>query len=88
MEDKSEFSNQEKFVLHDSMRQELEQLMYNLNAQERNVLTLRFGLNDGIELSLAEIGRHLNLSRERIRQVEALGLKKMRRYKAVLESYR
>lgn len=88
LEDKSEFSNQENFVLHDSMRQELEQLMCNLNSQERKVLTLRFGLNDGIELSLAEIGRHLNLSRERIRQVEALGLKKMRRHKAVLESYR
>lgn len=59
------------------MRDEIEQLMTCLTPQEQEVLSLRFGLVDGADLSLAEIGRRLQLSRERIRQVEARSLKKL-----------
>jgi DNA-directed RNA polymerase sigma subunit (sigma70/sigma32) len=50
-----------------------------LNPQERKVIDLRFGLTNGSERSLSDIGRMLSLSRERIRQIEAAPMKKMRR---------
>jgi RNA polymerase primary sigma factor len=49
-----------------------------LNQQEREVLSLRFGLDDHNRHSLAEIGRNLDVSRERIRQVELKALRKLR----------
>jgi RNA polymerase primary sigma factor len=49
-----------------------------LNQQEREVLSLRFGLDGHNRHSLAEIGRNLNVSRERIRQVELKALRKLR----------
>lgn len=64
-------------VQQELMRDEIEQLMTCLTPQEQEVLSLRFGLVDGADLSLAEMGRRLQLSRERIRQVEARSLKKL-----------
>ena len=49
-----------------------------LTAQEREVLALRFGLDGQERLTLAEIGRHLEVSRERVRQVELKALRKLR----------
>ncbi|WP_338430045.1 RpoD/SigA family RNA polymerase sigma factor [Synechococcus elongatus IITB3] len=49
-----------------------------LTEREQQVLQLRFGLHDGEQHTLAEIGRRLNVSRERIRQVEARALQKLR----------
>jgi RNA polymerase primary sigma factor len=54
-----------------------------LNPQERQVIDLRFGLTHGTERSLADIGRMLSLSRERIRQIEATAMEKMRQEAAV-----
>jgi len=42
------------------------------------VLEMRFGLDNGIEKTLEEIGDHFNVTRERIRQIEAKGIKKLR----------
>ncbi|MGH2355217.1 MAG: sigma-70 family RNA polymerase sigma factor [Chloroflexota bacterium] len=50
-----------------------------LNPRERDVVALRFGMDDGQERSLAEVGRALGFSRERARQVEAAALAKLRR---------
>merc|ERR1712054_252434 len=50
-------------------RQDLRNLMAELTPQQRTVLTLRFGLEDGKELSLAKIGKRMNISRERVRQL-------------------
>jgi RNA polymerase primary sigma factor len=50
-----------------------------LGARERQVIDWRFGLSDGTEHTLAEIGRKLGLSRERVRQIEAAALRKLRR---------
>jgi len=49
-----------------------------LNEQERLVLRLRFGVDDGCARTLEEIGRKFQLTRERIRQIEAKALRKLR----------
>jgi RNA polymerase primary sigma factor len=64
---------------HDERRQAVEQALATLNPRERDVVALRFGMEDGQERSLAEVGRALGFSRERARQVEAAALAKLRR---------
>ena len=49
-----------------------------LTERERNVLALRFGLDDGYSRTLEEVGKAFNVTRERIRQIEAKALRKMR----------
>lgn len=55
----------------------------NLTEQEQHILELRFGLNGNKQVSLYQIGQRLNLTRERIRQIEAKALRKLRRPDAV-----
>jgi RNA polymerase primary sigma factor len=59
-------------------REQLTLWLNHLTEREQEVLRLRFGLQDGEQRTLAEIGRLLNVSRERIRQVEARALQKLR----------
>lgn len=73
--------------LQASLRDELERLMDKLTSQQRQVLTLRFGLKDEQPLSLAKIGAQLGVSRERIRQLEQEALGKLARYKADINEY-
>ncbi|RLC48578.1 MAG: hypothetical protein DRH70_00690 [Candidatus Coatesbacteria bacterium] len=58
----------------------LRELFEQLNEQEKKVITLRFGLKDGVKRSLESIGQEMGLSRERIRQIEAAALRNMRLY--------
>lgn len=61
------------------LKEELGQAMDSLTDRERNILTLRFGLEDGSPKTLEEVGTIFKVTRERIRQIEAKALKKLRR---------
>lgn len=60
------------------LKEELEQAMTSLTEREKNILTLRFGLGDGGPKTLEEVGAIFKVTRERIRQIEAKALKKLR----------
>ena len=77
----------EHYATQQSMHQDLECLLSELTSQQREVITLRFGLNDGGELSLAKVGQRMNISRERVRQLERQALDKLRRRKASMQEY-
>ena len=62
-----------------SLRDEVRQILRILSPQEAKVIEMRFGLLDNVSMNLAEIGRCLGLSRERIRQVESNALDKLRK---------
>lgn len=62
------------------LQQNIQNLLSKLTPQQREVLTLRFGLIDGKELSLSQIGQHLGISRERVRQIELQALNNLRRF--------
>ncbi len=71
----------EETMMRESLMSELQQLLADLTSRERDVISMRFGLDDGNAYSLAEIGRALDLSRERVRQIEAKALQKLRQPK-------
>ena len=60
------------------LREDLEKVLDSLSARERDVLRLRYGLDDGRMKTLEEIGQIFNVTRERIRQIEAKALRKLR----------
>lgn len=71
----------EEMLMRESLRRDLHQLLADLTSRERDVIQMRFGLGDGTPYSLAEIGRALDLSRERVRQIESKALQKLRQPK-------
>jgi RNA polymerase sigma factor (sigma-70 family) len=71
--------NSDRRLLASEQRQLLEKAMENLTTRERLVVRLLFGLDDGCTRSLAEVGKVLNVSRERVRQIEHGGIAKLRR---------
>ncbi len=77
----------EEFVMQSSLASDLDLLMADLTPQQREVLILRFGLADGQALTLAKIGDRLNISRERVRQIEREALTKLRKRKADMDQY-
>ncbi|MBW4651913.1 MAG: RNA polymerase sigma factor, RpoD/SigA family [Kaiparowitsia implicata GSE-PSE-MK54-09C] len=77
----------EDFAAQSSLRNELESLLSELTPQQREVLSLRFGLEDGRSLTLAKIGDRLNISRERVRQIEREALTKLRKRRAEMREY-
>jgi RNA polymerase primary sigma factor len=56
----------------------VQDVLFTLNERERRVLQLRFGLEDGRSRTLEEVGREFGVTRERIRQIEAKALRKLR----------
>jgi RNA polymerase primary sigma factor len=69
-------------------RQKIDYVLRSLTEQQKEVLILRFGLLDGVERTLEEIGQHFKVTRERIRQIEAKALRNMRhptRLRALME---
>jgi RNA polymerase nonessential primary-like sigma factor len=61
--------------------------MAELTPQQQRVLTLRYGFGGEKEMSLAKVGERLNLSRERVRQLERQALEHLRRRKALVREY-
>ena len=63
---------------HQLLKEQVERVLDTLNERERRVLQLRFGLEDGRSRTLEEVGREFAVTRERIRQIEAKALRKLR----------
>ncbi|MDR2608417.1 MAG: RNA polymerase sigma factor RpoD [Treponema sp.] len=68
-------ANQTAFTI---LQENLSQVLSSLPAREQEVLELRFGLKDGYSLTLEEVGLYFNVTRERIRQIEAKALRRLR----------
>ncbi|VXD22474.1 RNA polymerase sigma factor, RpoD/SigA family [Planktothrix paucivesiculata] len=75
------------FVTQELLRQDLKNLLADLTAQQREVITLRYGLEDGKEMSLSKVGVQMSISRERVRQLENQALNHLRRRKAQVREY-
>jgi len=82
-----EDASPEDYATQQLLRQDLNNLMAELTPQQREVLSLRFGLSDGCELSLAKVGQRMSISRERVRQLERQALEHLRRRKATVKGY-
>jgi len=63
---------------HQLLKEQVEAVLDSLTGRERRVLQLRFGLEDGRARTLEEVGKEFNVTRERIRQIEAKALRKLR----------
>ena len=68
----------DEIVMHGLLRDDIEEVMGSLSDRERTVLKLRFGLDDGHPRTLEEVGREFHVTRERIRQIEAKALRKLK----------
>jgi RNA polymerase primary sigma factor len=60
------------------LKEKMQDVLKNLTERERKVLVLRFGLEDGHQRTLEEVGQEFGVTRERIRQIEAKALRKLR----------
>ena len=63
---------------YELLKEQLEEVLHTLTSREEHVLKLRFGLEDGRTRTLEEVGKEFNITRERIRQIEAKALRKLR----------
>ena len=63
---------------YELLREQLNEVLHTLTPREEQVLRLRFGLEDGRQRTLEEVGQQFNITRERIRQIEAKALRKLR----------
>ena len=77
IEDRQAVNPAEATVAFD-LRRQTESVLETLSPKEREVIRMRFGLSDGAEPTLAELGEKFSLTRERIRQIEAAALRKLR----------
>ncbi|HEX2695816.1 MAG TPA: sigma-70 family RNA polymerase sigma factor [Acidobacteriota bacterium] len=76
VEDKSVLSPPDT-VIHISLKEQIEDALRGLPERETTVLRMRYGLGDGREYTLEEVGQHFSLTRERIRQIELKALKRL-----------
>ncbi|MBD2360789.1 MULTISPECIES: RpoD/SigA family RNA polymerase sigma factor [unclassified Anabaena] len=74
-------------ITQEMLRQDLSDLLASLKPVQREVLILRFGLLDNQERSLAQIGEKLNVSRERVRQIQQQAMTALRRQQPSIEQY-
>ena len=74
----TEAVSSENHFVYESLQRDIRELLADLTTRERQVIELRYGFLDGKSHSLADIGRTLELSRERVRQIELKALQKLR----------
>lgn len=65
------------------LREQLEEILIDLTPREQKILSMRFGLKDGVNHTLEEVGQVFGVTRERIRQIEAKALGKIRQHRSV-----
>jgi RNA polymerase nonessential primary-like sigma factor len=85
LEDKGQ--SPQDFTDYSCLQFDLNRMMSDLTQQQQDVIRLRYGLDDGKPLTLSKIGTILNISRERVRQIEREALTKLRKRKEVVEEY-
>jgi len=83
----SDDDSPEDFATQRALKSDLRDLIASLTPQQQEVLTLRFGLQDGNPLSLEKVGRRLNISRERVRQLQKQAVSKLRQHRSELSEY-
>ena len=72
--------NTEDIVEKKLLREDIEEALSTLLPREERIIRLRYGIDDGKFRSLEQVGKEFNVTRERIRQIEAKALRKMRHY--------
>ncbi len=77
----------EDFAVSESLRDSIQELLSELTPRQRQVMILRYGLEDGQELSLASISKRLDLSREQVRQLERQAMDSLRKRKSRMREY-
>ena len=60
------------------LQEQMSEILNDLPERERKVLSMRFGLEDGMSKTLEDVGKEFNITRERVRQIEARALRKLR----------
>ncbi|BAQ60794.1 cyanobacteria-specific RpoD-like sigma factor [Geminocystis sp. NIES-3708] len=85
LEDKGQ--SPDDYTDYSCLQFDLNRMMSELTQQQQDVIRLRYGLDDGKPLTLSKIGTILNISRERVRQIEREALTKLRKRKEVVEEY-
>ena len=79
LQDNSSDANVEGTVMNQKLKEDILEALSKLSEKERNILMLRYGLNNNRPMTLEEVGEIYNVTRERIRQIEFKSLKKLRR---------
>ncbi|MDP3052582.1 MAG: sigma-70 family RNA polymerase sigma factor [bacterium] len=79
----------EQLASHTLLRNQLKEIISDLSPREQRILSMRFGLEDNVTHTLEEVGKEFGVTRERIRQIEAKSLEKIRQHKEIgkLEGY-
>jgi RNA polymerase primary sigma factor len=79
----------DQVTAHSLLREKIMEILNDLTPREREIIEMRFGLRDGVTHTLEEVGQKFGVTRERIRQIEAKALEKMRDHEKskALEEY-
>ncbi|MCS6959589.1 MAG: RNA polymerase sigma factor, RpoD/SigA family [Pseudanabaenaceae cyanobacterium SKYGB_i_bin29] len=82
-----EGTSPEEFAVNESLRDSIRELLSELTPRQRQVMIMRYGLEDGQEMSLASISKQLDLSREQVRQIERQAMDSLRKRKSRMREY-
>jgi RNA polymerase nonessential primary-like sigma factor len=77
----------EAYTISVNLRDKVNELLLELSSMQQQVIRLRFGLDDGKQLSLAKIGKQLNISTERVRQLEKQALEKLKSARRKIQDF-